>query len=205
MSVITKIKSVEPKMVEGHQRSSSGQYGTSFYYYIEFENGWKGEVSSKTAGTYPLGAGTEVEVDIKKEGKGNILPTYTVKKAEGGSAKGGSGWDDPLQTLKIAMGICQECIITTYEIIGRDPEDYKELLEGAQFYFSWVTGEGKIKERSELTRRWYAIRNAVNSMKSFTSDKFIPNKEMNPAPGFSSDNIILMAERWLKQMDDIVS
>jgi hypothetical protein len=204
MSVITKITRVEPKMKDGHQRSSSGQYGTSFYYYIEFENGWKGEVGSKSVGTYPIEIGVDVEVSVKREGDGSKLPTYNVQRAKGGGGTGGgSGWDDSVQTLRVAMGICQECIVKTYEIMAKDPEGWKELVDGAQFYFSWITDGGKVKDRGELTRRWYALRNAVNSMANFTSDKFLPNVHMNSTAGFTSDNILLMAQRWLDQMEKI--
>lgn len=189
-----------------NQRSYTDAHGTKYYYIVEFENGWKGEVASMKADTYPLPPGTEVEITVTRSAVGNKMATYSVQKPKGGSkgsGGGAGGWDDPVQTLRIAMGICQECAILTYVHTLRNAETPEDMTDFAQFYFAWVTDSGKIKDRATVTLRWYAIRNAVNSMQGFEVKNFLPNKQMNPTAGFSSDNIILMAERWLLQMEKI--
>lgn len=209
MATTTKIVSVEPKMENGEQRSSNSANGIIYYYLIEFENRWKGEVASKSGNVYPMPVGSVVEVTEKHAASGNRAAYFSVKKVKDAEPAPGEtpahkgGFDDPTQTLRVAMGICQEITIKAYGhrmIVADNPI---ELHEMAQLFFNWICDNGRARDRASVTLRWYALRNAVETMEVMTADKFKPNPEMNDVAEYSSTNIILMAERWLKQLEDI--
>lgn len=111
-----KIKSVVQNVdKDGVQRSFTTDNGTFYVFVVEMEDGTRGEVNSKTPGTYRFAPGTEVEYTYTANANPQYLGKLKVEKpggAQGGFA-GGKGWSPEKEASVMIQGLLKSIIETT--------------------------------------------------------------------------------------------